>query len=189
MAYKIEESQAAELLKIADTIVSKQIKKGLITESERDDYIQELMLIMVQHQDDWIIPENVRFESYANTVMEKRIFSIYRKRHPQKDVLHDALSLNNTFCNEDGNEEEFINRLSENGIISPIYEFNSILNKSELIANIRLFFTTLSDDERELCDILMYHNKAEASRILGKHKHTIWRMINRIREKMMTEIF
>ena len=63
MAYTITEAQATELLKIADALVGKKISKGMISESDRKDYIQELMLIMVQHQDDWTVPEGVSFEA------------------------------------------------------------------------------------------------------------------------------
>lgn len=185
MAYTITEAQAAELLKIADTLVGKQVKSGLISNSDRDDYIQELMLIMVQHQDDWTVPEGVRFEAYANTVMEKRLISIWRKKNVQKDVLHNALSLNATFIDDDEKEEEFVNRLTENGMMANDAESSINWSRGRYIAEIRLFVSTLPEDERELCETLMCYNKVETARILGKHKQTIWRMMDRIRKKML----
>ena len=80
---------------------------------------------MVQHQNDWTVPEGVRFESYANTVMEKRLINIWKKKHLQKDLLHDAVSLNATFSNDDGEEEEFINRLTETGMMNQNSELSS----------------------------------------------------------------
>ena len=186
MAYTITEAQAAELLKIADTLVGKQIKGGLIPESDRDDYIQELMLIMVEHQNDWTVPDGVRFESYANTVMEKRLISIWRKKNVQKDVLNNALSLNATFIDEDEKEEEFVNRLTENGMMVNDAESSINWSRGRYIAEIRLFVATLPEDERELCETLMHYNKVETARILGKHKQTIWRMMDRIRKKMLS---
>ena len=99
MAYTITEAQATELLKIADALVGKKISKGMISESDRKDYIQELMLIMVQHQDDWTVPEGVSFEAYANTVMEKRLINIWEKFHPKKDIMQNAVSLNEILKN------------------------------------------------------------------------------------------
>ena len=186
MAYTITEAQAAELLKIADTLVGKQIKGGLIPESDRDDYIQELMLIMVEHQNDWTVPDGVRFESYANTVMEKRLISIWRKKNVQKDVLNNALSLNATFIDEDEKEEEFVNRLTEDGMMANDAESSINWSRGRYIAEIRLFVATLPEDERELCETLMHYNKVETARILGKHKQTIWRMMDRIRKKMLS---
>ena len=84
MAYGITEAQAVELLKIGDALVGKQVKSGYIAESDRDDYIQDLMLIMVSHQSDWDVPEGVKFEAFANTIMRNRLISLWRERHPTK---------------------------------------------------------------------------------------------------------
>lgn len=186
MAYTITEEQAKALLKIAKGVVGTRIKSGLISESDRDDYIQELLLIMVQHQNNWTVPAGVAFESYAYTVMEKRIISVWRKRNGQKNILNDTLSLNATFTDEDGAEEEFISRLTENGMMADNSESTLNWNRGRLFAEIRLFVATLPEAERELCELLMHYNKAETARILSKHKQTIARMINRIREKMLS---
>ena len=185
MAYTITEAQAATLLRIADALVGKQIKCGLISESDRNDYIQELMLIMVQHQNDWTVPDGVCFEAYANTVMEKRLINIWKKNHLQKDVLHDAVSLNATFSNDDGEEEEFINRLTENGMLNTNAEISANWSKGRLIAEVRLFVATLPEEERKLCEILMHESVwNNVAKIMGKHRHIVWRMIQRIRKKM-----
>lgn len=184
MAYTITEAQAAELLKIADNLVGKQVKNGLIQESDRKDYIQELMLIMVQHQDDWTVPEGVRLESYANTVMEKRLFNIWRKKHPKKDVMNDAISLNNTFLDADGEEDEFINLVTENGVMNTDTEISTSWSRDRLIAEVRLFVATLPQDDQTLCELLMYHSVTETAGILGKSRLFIWRKIYRIRDKM-----
>ena len=185
MAYTITEAQAATLLKIADALVGKQIKSGLIPESDRDDYIQELMLIMVKHQDDWTVPAGVSFEAYANTVMEKRIISVWREKNPIKDVMTQACSLNTTFQLDSGEEEEYITLVTE--IDQRINEGNNIHSwlRRELFAEIRLFVATLPKEEQELCETLMYNTKAETCRILGKGRPSIWRMLKRIRAKMI----
>ena len=185
MAYTITEAQAAELLKIADALVGKKISKGMISESDRKDYIQELMLIMVQHQDVWTVPEGVRFESYANTVMEKRLINIWKKNHLQKDVLHDAVSLNATYSNCDGEEEEFINNLTENGMMHTDAEISSSWSQGRLIAEIRLFVATLPIEEQKLCEILMNEPlNSDIASLIGVHRQTVWRMMHRIRRKM-----
>lgn len=189
MGYKITEAQAAELLKIAEALVGKQIQRGLIAESDRNDYIQELMLVMVQHQDDWTVPTGVRFESYAHTVMEKRLLNIWEKFHPKRDIMKDALSLNATFVNTDGEEEEYINMLTENGMMVSETESSSNWTRGRQLAEIRLFVETLPEDEQELCETLMYCNKVESARVLGKHKQSVWRMMDRIREKMLVAGF
>lgn len=189
MAYTITEAQATELLKIADALVGKKISKGMISESDRKDYIQELMLIMVQHQNDWTVPEGVSFEAYANTVMEKRLINIWEKFHPKKDIMQNAVSLNEILKNDEGEEEEFISRLTEDGMMVNDAEISANWARGRLIAEVRLFVATLPDEERELCEILMYHNKVETARILGKHKQSVWRIMGRIREKMLTAGF
>ena len=185
MAYTITEAQATELLKIADVLVGKQVKNGLIPESDRKDYIQELMLIMVQHQADWTVPAGVRFESYANTVMEKRLINIWKKNHLQKDILHGAVSLNATYINSDGEEEEFINNLSENGIMLSDTDISTSCSHGRLIAEIRLFVATLPAEEQKLCELLMHEPiNNNIPQMMGIHRQTVWRMIHRIRRKM-----
>jgi hypothetical protein len=42
------------------------------------------------------------------------------------------------------------------------------------------------EEERELCEILMWcDNISEICRILKKHRQTIWRMMERVKEKMI----
>ena len=185
MAYTITEAQAVELFKIAEAIVGKQIQSGMVSENDRDDYIQELILLMVQHQDEWTVPEGIRFESYANTVMEKRFWNLWRKNNITKDALTKAESLNETFVNDSGEEEEFIARLTECGILSNDAEISEYWSHTRLVSEIRLFILTLPKEERVLCKILLYHNKAEACRILGKHRQSLSRMVECIRTKML----
>ncbi len=185
MAYSITEPQGAELLNIAETIVGKHVKTGFIVDSDRKDYAQELMLIMVQHQSDWVIPDGVRFEAFANTVMKKRLFSIWRKRHSNKDVMMNTVSLNTVCRNDSGEEEEIINLLSENGAINNDADISACGKKDEYLEDLRLFVAALPDNERRLCELLMYHNKSKCSLMMKKHKQIIWRMIARIRKKMI----
>ena len=187
MAYTITEAQATTLLKIADALVGKKISKGMISESDRKDYIQELMLIMVQHQDDWTVPEGVSFEAYANTVMEKRLISIWRKKMAVKDVMAQACSLNTFFQLDSGEEEEYITLITE--IDQRVNEGDNFRNwlRRKLFAEIRLFVANLPKEEQELCEALMYDTKAEVCRILGKGRPSVWRMIKRIRTKMIAE--
>lgn len=190
MAYTITEVQAATLLKIADALVGKQVQKGLIHESDRKDYIQELMLIMVQHQDDWTVPEDVSFEAYANTVMEKRLISVWRKKNAVKDVMSKACSLNTTFQLDSGEEDEYITLVTEIDQMAYKKDIFQSCSRRRLFAEIRLFVETLPEEERELCEALMYNTKAETCRILCKGRPSIWRMIKRIRTKMIaTGIF
>lgn len=185
MAYTITEAQATELLKIAEALVCKQIKKGMIPASDHDDYIQELVLIMVQHQDDWTVPEGIDFPIYAYTVMAKRLFSIWHKRHQKKDLMADAISLNITFINEDGEKEELINCLTEYGLMLNNTETNPNGIRADLIPEVRKFIATLPEKEQELCELLMHHSKAETCRILGKKRTHIWRMMKPVRNKMV----
>ena len=187
MAYTITEAQAAKLLYFAEAIVGKQIQNGMISLNDRDDYVQELVLIMVKHQDEWNVPEGVDLEVYAYTVMEKRFWNIWHKNNSVKDVMNETVSLYNTFVNENGEEEEFISRLTEYGMMCDFSGIRDFIVQSNLHSEIHSFLLTLPSDERELCEILMWcDNISEISRILNKHRQTIQRMIERIRNKMVT---
>ncbi len=183
MAYTITEAQAVELLKIAEELVGKHVKTGSISESDRKDYVQELMLLMVQHQDDWTVPVGVRFESFAGTVMKKRLISIWRKAHRKYDVMNSADSLNIAFTNEFGEEDEIISLLTENGFVYPGEAVTT--GNGKLIAEVRLFISTLPQEEQLLCKLLMYYKPTAASRIMKKNRKTIVRLIQKIQKKMI----
>ena len=184
MAYTITEVQAVELLKIADALVGKQIKTGFISKSDRDDYIQELMLLMIRHQSDWNVPEGITFEGFANTVMKKRLISIWRRRHSRRDALNNAESLNTTFCNDDGEEEEFINLVTDSGQIFSDSSMILDAKRLALIWDVRIFLNTLSERERYFCKLLMRFGVSETRKILKEHRMVFLRRINRIRTKM-----
>ena len=184
MAYTITEAQAVELLKIADALVGKQVKSGYIAESDRDDYIQDLMLIMVRHQSDWNVPEGVKFEAFADTVMRKRLISIWRHRHNRRDALNHTESLNTTFSNDDGEEEEFINLVTESGEFFSNSSVTLNASRQALIWDVRVFLNTLTEKERHFCKLLMCYGISDTKRILNVHRMVFLRMINRIRKKM-----
>ncbi len=186
MAYGITEAQAVTLLKIADALVGKQVKSGYIAESDRDDYIQDLMLIIVSHQSDWDVPEGVKFEAFANTIMRNRLISLWRERHPTKgNQLRNAESLNAAFCNDDGEEEEFINLVTSAGTIFSESGLCAAENREHTGKKIRFFVGTLPEKQRALCHLIMQHDLAEISAILGRNRSTIWRLMNSIRKKML----
>ena len=185
MAYGITEAQAVTLLKIADALVGKQVKSGYIAESDRDDYIQDLMLIMVSHQSDWDVPEGVEFEAFANTVMRNRLISLWRGRHRKKHLLHDAESLNAEFGNDCGETEEFISLVTSAGTIFSESEFYAVENREHMCQKIRSFVETLPEKQRGLCNLFMQHDLAEISAILGRNRSTIWRLMTWIRRKML----
>ncbi len=185
MAYTITEAQAVELLKIADALVGKRVKSGYIADSDRDDYIQDLMLIMVRHQSDWDIPEGVKFEAFADTVMKKRLISVWRERHGKRDLFRDMESLNAEFCNDCGETEEFINLVTDAGAIFSESEFYAAENREHMRQKIRLFVETLPEKQRNLCHLIMRHDLSEISDILDRNRSTIWRLMGSIRKKML----
>jgi len=184
MAYSITEAQAVELLKIAGALVGKQVKSGYIAESDRDDYTQELMLIMVSHQSDWNVPMGVKFEAFANTVMRKRLISVWRGRHKMGNLLRNAESLNATFCNDDGEEEEFINLVTDSGQFFSDSSMSLNAKRLALIWDVRIFLNTLPERERYFCKLLIHYGVSETRRILKEHRMVFLRRINRIRIKM-----
>ena len=190
MSYIITEAQAKELLKIAEGIVGRRVKKGIIPPSDRKDYIQELMLLMVQHQDDWNIPPGVRFEAFAATVMKKRVVSIWRHCHRIMDPLRDAESLDVDFVMEGTKKtDQFINLVTTDGDFFFATRVRPNKSRRLLVQRIRSFVSMLPEDERRLCELLMEHRLAEATRILKKSRWTIWRMTKSIRKKMQAAGF
>ena len=99
--------------------------------------------------------------------------------------MKEAVSLDVTFKNTDEEDEKYIDRLTYYGMMDDDTESNSILSRARTIAEVRLFVATLPQDEREFCETLMHNTKAETGRILSKGRPTMWRMIKRIRNKMI----
>lgn len=185
MAYTITDTQAVTIDKIARSLVGKQVKNHFIPESDKEDYVQELLLIMIQHQDDWMIPEKVCFETFVTMVMKKRLISIWRAFHAEKEILSYASSLNVIQKDEDGEDEELVDELAENGTLDDVAFVYHEEKRRMLRLDIPEFLKTLPDDERELCELLMQHGLRKTADILRRHKFSITRMIRRIRRKMI----
>ncbi len=185
MAYIITDTQAATMRRIAMSLVGQEIKKHFIPEADKMDYVQELLKIMVQHQNDWSVPEKVCFETFVVMVMKKRLISIWREKHAEKEILSEATSLNTIQKDEDGFDEELQDQLAENGTFD---DFSFVFHeerKRMLRLDIPEFLRTLPDDERELCNLLMQYGLRRTALILKRHKYSLTRKIHRIRNKMI----
>ncbi|MPM23828.1 hypothetical protein SDC9_70305 [bioreactor metagenome] len=185
MAYTITDAQAVVIDRIARSLVGKQVKNHFIPESDKEDYVQELLLIMVQHQVDWNVPEKVCFETFVTMVMKKRLISIWREFHAEKEILSYASSLNIIQRDEDGQDEELVDELAENGTLDDASLVFHEEKQRMLRHDIPAFLKTLPDDEREVCELLMQYGLRRTANIMGKHKFTITRKIHRIRRKMI----
>lgn len=185
MAYTITDARAIVLKRIANAVVGPQVKNGFIKEREKTDYVQELLLIMVNHQEDWTIPEKVCFETFATMVMKKRFISLWRTFHSEKDVLLNATSLNLIQKDEDGEDEELLDEVAEDGSIDNPSVVFKMERKRQLQLDVADFLKTLSEDDRKLCELLMEHGLRGTAAILGKHKYIISRRITRIRKLML----
>ena len=185
MSYIITDAQAKELQSIAAVVVGKHVKTGFIPSAEHLDYIQDLLLLMVQHQDDWNVPDGVRFEEFATQVMKRRVFSIWRSRNRKHDPLHHAESLNEEFCIDDSEDvEEYISLVTDAGDF--FQESTVLANESRLRLGekIRRFVNSLPKRERELCMLLMEHDVVKAAKIMNKSRWTIRRMTRDIGLRM-----
>lgn len=187
MAYTITETQAAELLKIADAIVGPYVKKGFIQPSQKDDYIQELMLVLVKTQDTDVIPPGVSLTTFATEIMKKRIFSIMRKYKAKKNVLNSAISLNQLQKNEDGEDEELIDQLSSEGLFcSPIVALqNESMN--ELKLDMAFFLETLEPLEREICKMRMHAPIRAIAAELNMRYTQVYRILKGIHKKLLIQ--
>lgn len=186
MAYTITEEQAANLITFATAIVGPHIKTGFVREAEKYDYIQELLQIIVENQDNWEIPTAISFETFATVVMRKRFFSIWRKLHPKNgNPLNSAISLDVTYKNEDNEDEKFINNIAEDGYMANNQTVISIERKRQVCYEVSKFVESLKAEDRELCELRSFCSIDEIAQILNIHKNQSDRRLRRIRRAMI----
>ena len=61
MAYQFSEKESIQLLKITKTLVGHSVQKGFVTENDREDYIQDLLLRAIMMQEKIEIPSPKSF--------------------------------------------------------------------------------------------------------------------------------
>lgn len=184
MAHVITDPEALSLMKMAKHLVGQQIKTGLIKEDDGDDYVQELLLNIVKKQDSLEIPADSTFETFAYLIMKRHLIDVWRRNLLQFPAPGSCTSMQTLVKNSDGETMEFGNLLTGDEADPECDQAKE--RRLNLKFDVRIFLSTLSDNDREFCETIMLCGVQRAvAAARNRSRSVIRRKMLSIRKKMI----
>ena len=175
MAYQFSEKESIQLLKITKTLVGHSVQKGFVTENDREDYIQDLLLRAIMMQEKIEIPSPKSFGRFMFLVLGRELIDLWRSRNPQYSVENETISLSTPIVESDGEQTELIDFVRSNHSLE---DNDQSVEQHDLISDVQNFLAGLPADERRICIALMSGGQRTAARIESLSRSTIRRKID-----------
>lgn len=159
------------------------VRHPAFNRSELRDIEQELVLELVRKYRCYD-PERAQESTFIARIVESKIASMIRIRMAEKrDFRRDAHSLNETIRDSDGGCVERSQTLDASAVSNHTGQSKrSDRDVAELRRDVADILQSLSNDERELAELLMEQTEYAASRILGRSRRQIAKEVARLRE-------
>jgi RNA polymerase sigma factor (sigma-70 family) len=159
--------------------------KGLVSEgtfppSDLEDVIQDLQLALIEQAGNFD-PDKATWCTFVKTVIRSAAISLRRHRYAgRRSAPPDAVSLNALLQDADGQPAELGSLVSEEEYRTGRgQDFVSHTEQVELALDVQAVTDGLSDELREICELLKLHSVSEAARMMGMSRK---KMLLRVEE-------
>jgi RNA polymerase sigma factor (sigma-70 family) len=163
--------------------------KGLVSEgrfprSELEDVIQELQLALIEQSGNFD-PEKATWTTFVKTVVRLAAITLRRRRYAgRRSIPSDTISLNAAVKDADGKTSELGFLLSEEDYHRS--RGREFVGHTELVnraCDVQGVLDRLTDDQREICELLKEHPVSEVARLLGISRKKLQLRIDAMREQ------
>jgi len=168
--------------KLIRTKARQLVGKAGLTEDDRDDLEQDLILDLLQRMHKYN-PDRSKKITYMTRIVERRISTILNDRYAMcRDWRQCSCSLNDLVFNQEGDFSELSELLGNDGFIESVGKETREERNNDILLDIQKVINTLSTDLQDLCYRLLDKNMAEIARELKIPRGSLYEKLAKIRE-------
>jgi len=169
--------------KLIKAKTQKLIRNAGFTKSDSDDIEQEIMLDLISRLPQFD-PNKATLKTFVARVVRNKTYNIIRHRRQEaRDYLRESCSINEYIDDGEGGQIERTATLSDEEQVARKGGRNiSMQEEVNTRLSIEAVLAHLPDSLKQLCELLMHENVAQAARRLGVPRTTLNDHVHKLRQ-------